>query len=312
MRYVGDLISDSRTDTNNTDFSATNGIQTADFLRYLNYAQESLQSLILRNAPDTFQDECILNIVADQEAYTPTGPVYMGERIVNVEFSYDGTVRNYVKIYEASISNRNSRPQGWLVNYIRRSGQILLRPPRNTSSGALRITFEREFDKLDIRRGSVSGTPSGSSVTVSGEDTTALTAAINTNYVCINNFNGTPMLYNAPIANYNSGTHVITVTGNVSDYLVTGYALADLANGYITIGQYSTTHSKLKNHCERYLVAYTNWKVLGRDAATTAKAKQFADELILIQKDIIEGYQVPDKDEREISIENDELLLMGI
>lgn len=314
MRYVGDLIVDSRTDTNNSDYSATNGIQDADFLRYLNYGQENLQSIILRKAPNTFQSQQTISIVANQEAYQIQDNVYFGERIVNVEYSLDGSALNYRKLRALSISERNDYPQAHPNGYIRRSGEILLRPPRNVSQGTLRVTYERQLDKLDVRRAQVNGTPSTSLIDLNSATFGSPSAEnealfVYQQYICLCDFYGNPILYNGVISSYNPGTNILTLDFNVVTYLVAGKTLADCNEAYLTLGKWTNTHSQLKDPCERYLIAYSNWKILGRDAATMEKSKSFKDELNLILTDISDAYEEADKDEHEIQVTDRQLML---
>lgn len=311
MKYIGDLITESRRDTNNTD---TTGISTEDFLRYANYAQDRLFGLILQTSPMSFQATKEISLVADQEAYTILDNVYLGERIVMVEYSPTGLTRDYYKIYEVGLSYRDNYPQPRPVNYIRQNGQVLLRPIPSAASGTIRVTYERDLDDVGTRRGQVNGTPSGTTIdlthgTFGAPSTSDEALFVKDAYICISDGFGNVMLRNGIISSYNAGTDAITLAANASTYLVGSYTLANLADGYLTVGQYTTTHSNLKNPCERYLVAYMNWKILGRDTAGAAKSKVFEAEVELIEKELIQSYQLPDKDEDSIQIENPDLLL---
>lgn len=312
MKYVGDLISQSRRDSNNTD---TTGISTEDFLRYANYGQEGIFGKILQTSPMSFQAESEISIVAEQEAYSIPDNVYLGERIVNVEFSSSGLERDYFKLFEVALSFRNTYPSLRPQNYIRRNGQVLLRPTPSQSGGTLRVTYERQIDALDVRRGQVNGTPSGATIDLTHGTFLAPSAAdeallVANAYVCISDAFGNVMLRNGVVSSYNAGTDVITLAANVSTYLVGTYALANLADGYLTIGPYTTTHSKLKDVCERYLVAYMNWKALSRDAATREKSELFREEKLDLEREIVESYRMPDKDEDSIQLENPDLMLV--
>ncbi len=312
MKYVGDLISESRRDSNNTD---TTGISTEDFLRYANYGQEAIFGKILQTSPMSFQAESAISIVADQEAYDIPDNVYLGERIVNVEYSATGLTRDYFKLYEVSLSFRNTYPSLRPQNYIRRNGQMLLRPTPNQSGGTLRVTYERQLDSVDTRRGQVNGTPSGAVIdlthgTFGAPSTTDEALLVANAYICISDAFGNVMLRNGLVSSYVAGTDALTLAANVSTYLVGTYTLANLADGYLTIGKYTTTHSKLKKVCERYLVAYMNWKALSRDAATREKSELFREEKMDLEKEIVESYKLPDKDEDSIQLENPDLMLV--
>lgn len=291
------------------DASATTGISTEDFLRYYNWAQERIFALILEKNPNSFQGEKIIDIVANQEAYTIPDNVYLGERIVNVEYSPTGDARDYYKIFEASISFRDTYPQNYAFNYIRRNGQILLRPMPSAGGDKLRVVYERMIDRLDTRRGTVTAR------TLSATQLTALTIDIATDdptqisgvadkYLCVCNKDGVVQMYNIPYTSYDNTTGVFTLPAFTFQ---TGETVA--VGDYITVGQYTTTHSALRNICEKYLAAYCNWTILGRDAATAAKAKYFESTLQLIEEEIERAYLDPDKDEHQIQICNAELML---
>lgn len=310
MKYVGDLISDARSDTNNTDLVS---IPSADFIRYLNYGQDRLFGLILQTSPNSFQKEVIIPLVAGQESYEIPDRLYL-ERIVQVEFSPTSEVRDYYKIYEVSLARRSSYPGLYPRNYMRRDGILLLTPVPDSAVGSLRVTYERDLDEIELRRGRVNGTPSGAIVDLTsstfGAPSTADEALFVENaYVCISDAFGTVMLRNGLISSYNAASDEVTLAANVSTYLVTGYTLANLANGYLTVGKYTTTHSKLRDPCERYLIAYANWKILARDAATAAKALPYEKEKNQIELELVESYGHPDKDDETIQVENPDLML---
>lgn len=314
MRYIDSLITESRTDTNNTDFSSTSGINTEDFVRYLNFGQERLQSLILQQNPLTFQKEIVINVVAGQREYVIPDNVFMGERIVNVEYTSTGDDRNYFKITELGLSFRTNYPSNYASHYIRRNGAIILQPEPLTSQAKLRVTYERQLDKLDLRRGTISAVSLAGSVvssitvniaTVSTDSSGLLTKA---EYICINNKNGGVLAYGIPINGYNVATGAITIDGG-SFTLQSGESIP--VGSYVTVGQYSTTHSKLKDICERYLICYCNWKIAGRDSTEGNKYKVISSELETIEAELIQNYQTADKDDSFIQIANPDLILLG-
>jgi hypothetical protein len=166
---------------------------------------------------------------------------------------------------------------------------------------------------LDLRRGQVSGTPSSTNIDLSGgsgvtTDNEALLVA-NT-YVCISDAFGTPLLYNGIVSSYNSGTDVLTLTGNVEDYLVTGKTLSDLANAYLTIGKWSTTHSKLPDEAEGYFIEWVNRKLNAVDSDMSFdESDEMLDE---IEKAIIASYRRADKEVKTFPINDFDLLIPGV
>lgn len=318
MRYIGSLIEESQRDTNNAGSSSTSGVSPEDFLRYMQNGQERLFALILQENSEKFQSQEILPLVADQESYTLTSNLYL-DRIVNVEFSTDGTVRNYVKLPEVSIVQRNTYPQSYPSAYYRQNGKVCLVPVPSQSTGSIRVTFEEALDSPTLRRGRVNGTPSGLTIdlthsTFGAPSTENEALFVEGAYVCVSDIMGNVMMKNGIIDSYTAASDAITLTSNVSNYLVGSYALANLANGFLTVGKHTTTHSKLLGDllvAERYLIAYCNWKVFGRNAATAEKAKVFETELNGIESEILNSFKQSGKDLREVNVTNSELMLLG-
>lgn len=308
MRYVGDLITECQRDTNNKGSSSVSGVDPEDFLRYLNYGQDRIFALLLNKSPQLFQRQEILNLVANQEEYSLTGNLYLGCRIVNVEYSSSGNDRDYFKLYEQGYYSRDTYPQGYPRNYIRRNGSILVVPTPSQSQGTLRVIFERAVDRLDVVRAVVNGTPSGAVIATTSADISASPTNIsNARYICISDDDGVVLLRNGLVSSWSSPN--LTLAANVSTYLTTGYTLADLAGKNITVYKNSTTVSELDNACESYLQAYCNWMVLGRDAATKEKALAFQTAWQAKEAELLESYSLPDKDDDEIQISNESLIL---
>ena len=313
MKYIGDLISEIRRDTNNTDFSSTSGISTEDFLRYSNWGQEMLQGLILQSTPMTFIAEKEISVQANVEAYTIPDNVYLGERIVNVEYTFTGESKDYYKLPEEMLSTRRNYPQNYPTSYLRRNGQIILQPPPTSTQGKLRVNYERQLDRLDTRRGTVSAaTVSGAlavtsiTVDIASVSTDDIANFSTAQYICINDREGNVLAYNIPVSGYNSGTGGITILGGTFT-LQTGETIP--VGSFVTIGKYTTTHSKLKDMCERFIQAYCGWKILGRDSSSGSKLDIASNELKMMKEEIITSYQEPDKDYDDISIVNNSIML---
>lgn len=310
MQYVGDQITDVRRDTNNSDFSSTTGIDTEDVLRYVNWGQDQIFALVLQTNPNVFQAEEIISLVANQESYVLTGNVYLGERIVNVEFSPTGQVRDYYKIYESPISNRNTYPQHYPLYYTRRNGAIYLIPAPSASSGTLRVVYERALDKLDIRRGQITNRIiAGSSLTsltlnTGSDDPTRLQST--PNYLCVSDAFGNVTAYNISYTSYDSGTGAVTLSGGAHT-LASGESVS--VGSYVTVGRYTTTHSKLKDPCERFLELYAASKLYERDSRGATNRNSILSEMDGVKIEILNSYQMPDKDEHEIQISNRDLML---
>lgn len=306
--YIGDIINGVRRDTRNADDIPTStnlvGIETKDFLRYANYAQQKLQSILSAVSHEIFERQKEIDIIAGQAAYDIPDNVYIGTRIRSVRYSPTGNAVDYCRLLPKNPYDVYSGT-GSPFRYHRRNGQIILEPTPSQSGGKLEVTYERRLDTLAIRSAQVNGTPSGTTVDLThgtfGAPSTDVEALLTKDtYFCISDAYGTPMLYNAVISSYNAGTDAITTAANVSTYLVTGYALSNLADGYLTIGKWTRTHSELPDDCERYLTAYTAKSIYKRESSTSLLDED--PDLKDILKDLIESFKVPDKDVKSIPV----------
>ncbi len=310
MKYTADLITECREDTGNQSFSSTTGISDAKFVRALNYGLENAQGIISRTCPKLFQSQKVINVVANQEAYTIPDRLYLGTRIVNVEYSPTGQASDYFKIFEQALIRRDSWARDAAVCYIRRNGEILLQPlPASAITSGLRVIYERQVDTLALRAGIITGfSKSATNLTsltlnTASDDATNLQVA---QYICVNDKYGNVKMYNVPISAYNPGTGVITIQGGTFAFQPGEDATID---DYVTIGQYTTTHGKLADPVERYVKSYANWEILSKDTASATKAGYFEKQLITIKGEIIESYQEADRDDDEIQIVNWDLIV---
>lgn len=307
MKYAGDLITECREDTGNQSYSTNTGISDAKIIRALNYGLENLQGLILQTNPKLFQSEKVISIVANQEAYEIPDRVYLGTRIVNVEYSYTGQARDYVKIYDYSLVERNTYSKNYVYAYMRRNGQILLTPVPSSSQGTLRVTYERQVDSLALRAGVIDSlTYSGGVLSaLSLDDASDTPTLIGTSgYFCVCDKDGLVKVYNVPYSAYNTSNGNFTLTSTAGE---TGQT--PVTGDYVTIGKYSSSHVNMPDPCERYIKAYANWQLLGKDTATQAKAAYFITELEMIQKELQRSYQEADKDDHGVEIDNWGLIL---
>lgn len=311
MDYVGDIISNVRRDTRNEDVpTATSilGISDFDFLRYVNYGQENLQGLISNTNPQTFEVNIEISIVVGQDTYTIPDRVHADTRIVNVQYSPTGQVRDYRDLKERGISYRISENSSDPFGYTRQNGGLVLSGTPQRASSKLRITYERQLDSLDIRRGQITAA-SGSVITVgtNPDESSSPYNLTNTRYVCVSTPDGVVQLYNGAVSSYNAGLNEITLSAAISTYLVSGYTVGSLVGSYVTLGKYSTTHSKLPDACQRYIELYCGMKAFGRDSSNDISIVK--DELEIVLKQILNVYQMADKDEHTVQLSDPYLVI---
>lgn len=312
MRYVGKLVEIVRERTKNLDFKidavtgvTTSGISTNLILEYFNQAQSHLQAILLNVMPNSFIAQKIINCVAEQEEYSIPDHLFADNKIVAVEYSGSNTtLDDFYPLDQGTIRDRRTH-KGTPLFYILRSGRILLNPIPQSSAGRVRVSYYRELDGLDIRRGQVSA------VTIASGEITALSVTTGTadafelpdaQYICICDKYGTVKTYNIAITNYNSGTGAFTLDGNHT--LATGETAA--VGDYVTINQYSTTHSKLPHNCERYLMLYAQKRLLTTDESDTSVEEDA--ELRTIEADILNTFAEETRDIRFIPIVDEEIM----
>lgn len=307
--YVGDLITEVRRDTSNTDSSSTSGISDEDFLRYMNFAQRRLQGLLHQRNVTCFRNQEDISMVASQANYSVDDNVYLGESIVDVQYSRTGNETDFYEIREISESNRNFQSDDGVKAYTRRAGQIYLSPIPATASGTLRVTYDRAMDSLDLRRGDidiitvVTGviTADTISLDITDDDDTRVDGVAD-KYLGIVDKDGVVQAYNIPYTSYHTASGNFT---HVAHTITTSNTPA--VGDYVTVGKYTSTHLQILDNpsVERYLQLYCAVKIFRRDS--NDDANEAARELAAVEKEILDTYQAASKDESEIQIDDPDL-----
>jgi hypothetical protein len=307
MKYIGDLIEEVRRDTRNEDEPTSTeqvGISTEDFLRYANFALEKAFAIIIATKPTAYEASKTIDLIVGRMEYTIPDRVYLNESIKDVKYSNSGEDRDFHEIREISLSRRRDI-DGVVTNYIRHAGKLILTPKNNITGAKIRATYDRQPDSLDLRRGVISAsTLSSTQLTALTLDTSTVddTAMARAQYLCINDSFGNVTMYNIPITSYDATTGVVTLDAFT-------FAAGETASvgDYVTIGEYTTTHCKLNQIVERYISQYMEYRIFRRDSADDAKqSKQDMDETIA---ELRLAYADVPKDEIDIQIDNDELML---
>lgn len=278
MRRADELITAARIISRNAaNADGTYSISDDEILQYLNDGQDRLQNLLsaTKNVAKIFVTDLSIPLVAGQEAYTVADRVLLNKQIELVEFSYSGLQSDYTPLEKLNFIDRDTTTTNFVQGYIKRGNQLLLQPTPAVSQGVLRVSFERELDDLDTVRARVNGTPSGTDIDLT-HSTGAPSAAneakfVAGRYICITSATGVVLLRNGVIASYNATTDVLTLAANVSTYLVGAATLASLADGYLSVGQYTTVQSLLPDNCERYLVHYAAAELFRKDSSNDYK-----------------------------------------
>lgn len=243
-------------------------IPDVDVVQYFNDAQDYFQAVIsgAKQTSKLFSVRKEIPIVANQEEYSIPDRLYINKGVHLVEYSYSGLVTDYRKLRKLELFNSNSSPSE-PVGYYRRNGLICLVGVPSTSQGKLRVTYERQVDDLDIRRGQVdtiTGLTSTTftNLTVTAPDTTSLINLSNIDYICFVDDDGNRKAFNVKIS-FSGG---FLITPDPSWQFESGDTIS--SGDYVVLNKYTTTHSQLPDECETFMVQY---------AALCLKAKDNGD-----------------------------------
>jgi hypothetical protein len=306
MRRVDQLITQVRSETDNTDYGAAYGIQQEEFRQYLDEAQTDLQASILIACPmcTWFNKETILSLVSYQKDYAIPTDSYYRNNIKKVEFSLNGIDFYYTPLWRSYV-DQLSNWWTWPPNsYACVDTNVRLSPPPISGVGTIRMTYVRRLPNLDIPRGTITSyTPATKALLLANDsflDATALGLAANVpGYLSVTNINGSGIAYSVYATTYTSGTRTLTLSADPT--YEGAYAISDMATSYVTLGKFSTPISQLAEETERFLVCYCAWKIFKRDASMEANDMQV--ELENVRKNILAGLSAPATDAHTIPME---------
>lgn len=307
IRRVENLILDSRVETENEEFTDNTGIQDDEFIRYFNDAQEDLQSAIARAHQNVFIAEAIRDVVVNQEAYALPDDIYLDNRISAVWFSDTGSSKDRRRLQAGSMIERVFDKTQNPALYIRSTNELILTPvPGQSVANGLFFNYVRRLSKIDKRRGQVL------SFATSGNALTALTldpdaeldadALLEENYLSVVNRDGDRQMQRIPFTEINQATGVVTLVPGFEFKAGESIAVGD----YVVRGRFGANRSEMPTNVERYLIAYTNWKILKRDSSTDS-AEQ-SEELRAMRGEIVNLFNEIDDDEKNIAIKNTQFL----
>lgn len=314
MKTVDEIIRLARvkTKTDGQVYDAATGVTTSGisqdiFTAAINDAQDHLQSAIVNANSNLFIAQETQNLVGETQEYSLTKRIFAGTKLVSVQLNLSSNTTDFGDPLKKAEPRDLIYWKGTPYKYMNKGGVIVLCPIPSSSTGQIKVTFYEELNDLDIKRGKVSGTPSTTNITLAASSPTpddyGVAAA---DYICISDVDGNVRLLNGQMVSYNSTTHVITLAANVSTYLTGSYALADLANQFVTIGKHTTIVSSLPNTCERYLRVFCEKAAKeNRESSSTL----FTDkDMMQIEEDIISLYEDEDRDIEEFPVLDTEVL----
>lgn len=305
-RYIGDILTQIRRDTNNLSeaivVSSSEGIQDVDFVRGFNRAQNRIQSRIVDVNLTAFEKQKFVDVVSNQVSYDLPDDIYLGNKLNCVEFSPTGQLEDYYQLTKKNAKERNNLSTSYLEGYIPINKTIQLDPsPQSAVTNGLRLTYVQKLPSIDLRRTKVTAvTLNGSSRTITSLAVDVLndpaltgdnlTAFQENNYFSIVDKYGSIKMNRIPWTSVDTNTGVITVPGTfvyevgqsitVGDYLVTGYN--------------ATSHSQLDDDLERYLELFCTRYIFNRDSSDDAVAADA--ELKEIEQDIVDKFTTLNED----------------
>lgn len=308
LRYIGAIINEAREDARQelgADVVGDQVISDNALIRYCNYAIERITHIVSNqrfSGTTHFQQEAVLPIVVNQEAYQVDDNVYLGERYRDVRISSQVENGWWRELREQEIAYRRQMT-GWPTSYIRFQKKILLSPIPDRSEGSLKVIYDRAPNSVTTRRAlvtSAAGVPLTSVTLNNGTFPTDLTAFENENYFCVVDLEGVVKAYNIPFTNITTTT--ITVPSHALD---SGESIS-LGN-YIVPGKYKSTHPDLPDICEKYIRQYVVVKAFRKESSKDEGGAN--SELGAMEEEILEAFRATTKDQIEISLDRYDPLL---
>ena len=309
-KLIDALIDEVRESTENEEFDDVVGLTEEEIVKFINDAHYRLHAKIIAQHPDVFLETEEQDVTLNTEAYDINFKAAFKNRVAKVEYSHDGNTDNYYVLKPTTLSNRASGVSGQPLNYIRRSGQILITPVPISSQGKLRITYTRKVKRMDKRRCTIvtingtSTAPTSLEVNyVNGSAADSAELAKRTRLTIVDKYGDIKMdniLLSSIDTSVAGNDAVLTLdtslwTPETGEEITTSH--------YILSGRFATTHSELEEEVERYIQAYVVWKILKRDSSVDSQ--EAIQELSQIENDIVDSYADLSDDTMEIPEIND-------
>lgn len=299
IRRIDYLIEQSRESTENTQFTATAGVQDSEFVQYLNDAQGEIQAIINSTFPLILMKDKVISAVQGQEAYATPRDLYLGTRIDFVEYSPTGQAIDYYPIKKGSTKERlNGQPSNPSF-YIRRGEEILLQPAPQ-QGGSVRVGYQYSIPRLAVRSAQVLSV----TLTSSGISSLTLNTAVNLdaeellkdNFMTVVDKNGAVQMRSIPITAINTTTGVVTIEAGFEFEPGETIAVGD----YVCRGEFSSPTSMLPDICERFLLEYCNTRILMRDS--NADQQAIGAIMTKCQDTIMKAFSEPDSDATFVTV----------
>lgn len=299
--YVGSLITKIRQRTGKTRYSVdssgnpTEGIPQTLVVDFLNEAKDFIQAAIVSTGSTICDEELVVPLVANQADYILSDNVHLGNKVRNIQYSFDSALRNYRDLPQLRDEERTSRTDSSPYGYIRRGKKLTLVPIPSRAGGSIRVEYPRQWDDFGLIVGQVTSTSSTTIVLDNDTylDSVQLGLLTGTSKVCIVDSEGEVQDYDLAVVSYTSGTRTITIT---SSTLVGG------AGDFVVVGAFVSTHTDFLPSplIQQYIKVETQMRMF--DTTTSVDAIRENSFLKRVYEAIMEGYLDELLDETDIPI----------
>lgn len=283
------LIKEARAYSLNSDYDDDSGIPQSFFVQAAQNANVSLNRIIVKEVSEAFASYYEFDLVADDQDYDLPTMLFAENMVYLAEYSATGLAQDYLELERRQDRQYDiiGSPQEYAID----NGVIYILPTPTSSSGKVRLRYEKRKDNVALRSGKVASTtgalPSLTAITLEDEaiwlDSDALGGAIE--YVCINNASGTILMRNVPIDSYDSTTRTLTVSSGFAS----GSGETIPVGSYVTIGADTTTHPQYYPFCRDYFITYMQVAAMNIRGSTDEIEED--ERLKGIRTEIIDIYQ---------------------
>lgn len=304
VKYIIEAIRD---DVENRDVSESIGIADPAFLRHLNDAQQRIYGLIMNKYPSIFTKE--VDIPLDPR--NPVVPIpidaMLGNKIIDVKFSDNSQFNWFSRVHPTTIKDFRGGPGGSPRRYYRDNGKLILIPTPSSASMFIRLNYAYKIPQLDLQRGVV-----GNVVITDQNVITSLQLDVANHEVdktsldrvkkfTVVDSDGIVKAANLRYYNLNASTGIIDFvdpsSGRPNTFqLKPGESIEP--GDIICMGPYSSTHTMLDEYVERYLIAYTSFKILQREGSVEVNTQYSV--LTQMEAEIVDTYSDISDDIMEI------------
>ncbi len=303
IRRLDILVRDSREQTGNAAYSATEGVRQREFVRHANDAQTRIFNKICDVHPSLYTKEGFLDVTAGTASIALAADIYLRHNVLKIDFSANGDANNYTPL-DLRTPRQEITSLGIPDGYFLRDGYVILTPkPSIGGTNALRLNYQYALPTLDIRRGKIASVAlTGSALTTITltDDTTLIDETADdladgwVDYISVVDKDGAITAQNIPVTAYVAATRVISCAAAlaVTETIVAG--------SYVVFGRYATTHSPLVQICERYISHYMSLLVQMRDS--NSESADTNPLLLAIEQEILDSVESLEEDITAIPI----------